>query len=123
MEIWDPPYEIPIKIGLKDDDGKEVPVELQIVREAVEHLRGKNIPFAHVGYDGSMRSGIVQAFTLISHEFHALDSMGGATERPVQCERTQGEGKKREAEYPGAMEGTSRPPDFYEFWFATASPD
>lgn len=119
LALWESPFEIPVKVGLKDGAGKDIPVEAQIVNGSIEHVRAKGIPLQHCGFDGSMRAGIVQAFAAVSLQIHAIDSNGPATERPVNTL------EKREAK-PGETAKSVTWKErvdrlLSEFWFAAAS--
>ena len=83
VSLWEEPVTIPIKIGLKDADGVEIPIEKQIVNASRAHCEQHRIPEAHIGFDGSLRAGIVQAFSAWSLKLHAIDSQGPPTSRRV----------------------------------------
>lgn len=80
-----PPHIIPIRVGLMKD-GKEVPVEDQIVDGSKEHCRENGIPPNHFGYDGSLRAGIGAKFaSRWSAQTIPIDSQGAATARRVDA--------------------------------------
>lgn len=118
IALWDAPYYIPVKVGLLDDKQNPVTVENQIVAATRLHCEAHHIPTDHIGFDGSMRASIVQAFAMWSLQIHAIDSNGGATDRPVNsAEVVQSEGQPSRA----VMWKEKVDRLLSEFWFATAS--
>lgn len=107
------PVYIPVRIGLKDAAGVDITVETQIVAGARAHLEPLGIPKSHIGFDGSMRAGIVQAFAGWSLEIHAIDSGGSPTDRPVNA------AEKKDGKPVPWKDKVDRLVS--EFWFATAS--
>jgi hypothetical protein len=81
-----PPEEIPVRIGMKDDLGEIVTPERQIVAECKKRCQSKGVLPQEFGFDGSMRSGIVQAFVVHwSTLVQPIDSGGRPTERKVNA--------------------------------------
>jgi hypothetical protein len=119
LAIWDAPHYIPVRIGEKDAAGKDVTVETQIVRGAREHCEANRIPAANIGFDGSMRAGIVQEFAKWSLQIHAVDSNGPATERPVNAAEKHDAKDGAPAKSVTWREKVDRL--LSEFWFAAAS--
>lgn len=119
IALWEEPFYIPVKVGFKDYEGREITVERQIVDGVRSHVSGKNIPLAHIGFDGSMRAGIVQAFAQWSLEISAIDSGGSATSRPVNAVERHEDSGSGPAKPVLWRERVDRL--LSEFWFATAS--
>lgn len=115
LALWQPPYIIPIRIGLKDAaTGKDITVERQIVDGARAHLEPLAILPANIGFDGSMRAGIVQAFAAWSLLIQAIDSGGAATDRAVNAAEKKPDGS--------AVKWKDKVDRLLsEFWFAAAS--
>lgn len=89
VALWEAPHYIAIRVNLKED-GVPVPVETQIARGAKELADKFQIPYSHVGYDGSMRANLAQKIAAVmSVQVVAIDSMGAATTRPVSAAETK----------------------------------
>lgn len=114
IALWDAPIEIPIQMKLQEG-GLVVTAEEQIVRGVRRHLEPLHVPLRNIGFDGSLRAGIVQAFARWSLEIQALDSGGPATTRPVNAAE-----KKEDKKTPVVWKDRV---DRYisELWFAVAS--
>ncbi len=86
FSLWEPPVTIPVRIAAKRDDGQPWTAEEQIVERSRDHCRANLIPDENVGFDGSMRSHIVQKFgELYSPRVKAYDTQGPATDRKVNA--------------------------------------
>lgn len=84
LSLLEAPITIPIVVGKKDEEGKEIPVEDQIVDGAKAECRRLGIPPEHVGYDGSLRASIGAKFaSRWSPQTIPIDSQGPATDRKV----------------------------------------
>jgi hypothetical protein len=114
LALWDAPHYIPVRVGLKDDDGQPIPPETQIAKGAKEISGRFGIPDSHVGYDGSMRANLAQKIGLIwSPHVVAIDSQGPATTRAVSATE-----KKEDGTAVTWKERVDRL--LSEFWFATS---
>jgi hypothetical protein len=86
LSLWDAPFTIPIKVGVKDAAGREIPVEEQVARGAMKYSRAQGIPDDNFGYDGSMRAGLAQAMSRVwTNRVQAIDSGGKPTDRKVSA--------------------------------------
>lgn len=94
LALWEEPYLIPIKVGLKITGTDRMrDAEKQIVLAARKHCEANGIPPNHVGYDGSMRAQLAQAMaTLWSTQVRALDSMGPPSTRPYTASARDAKG-------------------------------
>jgi hypothetical protein len=119
IALWEPPFYIPVQIGLLDAAGTAVPVERQIVAGVRRHCEERHIPPAHVGFDGSMRASIVQEFAKWSLQVHAIDSNGAATDRQVNAAEVH---DAKPGEQPVAVKWKEKVDRLLsEFWFAASS--
>jgi hypothetical protein len=105
-----PPRQIPVLIGKLDENGKEMTAEAQVVEGCMEFCDMNGIPPENFGFDGSMRSGIVQEFlSRWSLKVQPLDFGGMPTDRPM-------------AATPNSKTWREYATNFVsELWFATAS--
>lgn len=86
VALWEEPHYIPVRLGLKDIEGKPIPVEDQIVDGAKLVCRKFQIPENHVAFDGSMRASIVQKFaTRWSLKVKAIDSGGSPSDKRINA--------------------------------------
>lgn len=65
VSVVNGPLLIPTLVGLKDDEGKPVPIEQQIVSYVMDYCRTRGIYPSHVGYDSTGRGSLAHAFALI----------------------------------------------------------
>ena len=65
VSVVNGPLLIPTLVGLKDDEGKPVPIEQQIVSYVMDYCRARSIYPSHVGYDSTGRGSLAHAFALI----------------------------------------------------------
>lgn len=119
LALWDEPVEIPVRVGLKDAAGIEIPVERQIVEACRKHCESFRIPVKNIGYDGSMRSEFTQAMGHWSLQLKAVDSMGPATSREYNALETHAPENGRPGKPVTWKEKVDRL--ISEFWFAAAS--
>lgn len=64
--------------------GQVVTLENQIAVQAAEYCRAKGVEYGEFGFDGSMRSAIVQEFcAVMGTRVNAIDPVGGPSERPL----------------------------------------
>lgn len=111
--LWDAPIVIPIQIGLVEE-GVIVTPEVQIVRAVKKHCREQQIPDANIGFDGSLRASIVQAFAIhYSTSVVAIDSQGPATERSVSA--AEKDEKREPVKWKAKVDRLVS-----EFWFVVA---
>lgn len=119
VALWDEPHYIAIKVGVRDEHDRDKTINTQIVAEVRKICEQFQIKPENVGFDGSMRAGIVQAFSAWSLRIIAIDSGGNATDRPVNS-----------IEMHPAKPGQPAKPVLWkdrvdrlvtEFWFACAS--
>ena len=81
-ELTEPPMTVPIEVGKVDPAGRDVIIDNQIAEYCKAELLKRRIPFNHFSFDGSMRSGIVQAMMrVIGVGVVAIDAGGPATKR------------------------------------------
>lgn len=81
-ELTEAPTTIPVEVGKTDDAGRDVIIDTQIAERCLEELNKRKIPHRHFSFDGSMRSGIVQAMMrVIGVTVVAIDAGGPATKR------------------------------------------
>lgn len=116
--LWDAPHYIAIRVNLKDTAGVPIPVEMQIARGAKELCDRYQIPYAHMGYDGSMRANLAQKIAeVMSVQVVAIDSNGAATTRPVSAGEMKQNAEKQSvpATWKDKVDRL-----LSEFWFATS---
>lgn len=59
------PILIPVKNGLKDEDGKLIPAEQQIATYVMDYCVSRSIPQGHFGYDSTGRGSLAHALALV----------------------------------------------------------
>lgn len=118
LALWDAPDYIAIRVNLKDGAGVPIPVETQVAMGAKQLCDKHRIPYAHMGYDGSMRANLAQKISAImSVQVVAIDSNGAATRRPVAA----GEMKKGENDKDVPVPWKDKVDRLLsEFWFAAS---
>lgn len=97
LALWDAPHVIPVKVGLKDEDGNVIPAEDQVVLGAKEICEKEGILPSRAGYDGSMRPNLTQRVGILwSPQVTPYDSNGTPTSRPAGVnEMKEGPNKTR----------------------------
>lgn len=119
LALWDAPFIIPIKVGLKDESGTVIPAEDQVVTGAKKHCEQFGIIPSRVGYDGSMRANLAQRVGVLwSPQVVALDSNGQPTARAVSVSEKKDapNGQKVAVTWRDKVDRL-----LSEFWFAAAS--
>lgn len=119
VQLWDAPFYIPVRVGLKDENGVDIPIEKQIVDGVKTHCLPLRIPVDHIGFDGSLRAGIVQAFAGWSLQIHAIDSNGAPSDKPVNTAEFHDSKLGQQAKPVTWKDRVDR--KLSEFWFASAS--
>lgn len=102
LELWEPPFIVPIKVGT-------VPVEDQVAIGIKSHCEANGILPRNVGYDAALRPALAQRISAIySVEAQAVDSNGPATSRQINA--------AQKLEWREVVDRL-----LSEYWFATAS--
>lgn len=84
FELTEPPLVIPIALGLKDEDGKDETVDMQIAEKVKVELEKRKVNFRNFSFDDSLRGGIVQAFMrVLGVGVTAISSNGPPTKRKL----------------------------------------
>lgn len=79
IHIPEDKYEIKVKVPSATND--EQPIEDQIVQQVKTWAFLNDVPHKNIGFDGSLRSGIVHAFASEDPAFVPIDNLGTPTER------------------------------------------
>lgn len=95
VELFGAPITVVVEKGKIDEvTGRELTEEMQIVQACRRECEEHDCPDKCFGFDGSMRSGIVQAFLVgWSPNVNPIDSLGAATDRKVAANRKNRDGE------------------------------